>query len=137
MRYLSLLHFCYHISFVTQTRHFTVRFQNRLAYPPVFLTDFANWAKSARSTSPPLWKVLPTYPCLWPTGMYNKYFFYLCSPYQRVKKVVSNSPGLEDFVIGLVNLFSVYSIGKLIFLFRKFSLQKNCDQSWKWKIFSG
>ena len=36
----------------------TFRFEISLAYPPVFLTDFANWAKSARSTSPHLWKVL-------------------------------------------------------------------------------
>ena len=82
----------------------TFRFQNSLAYPPVFLTDFAYWAKSVRST---LWKVLLPNPCLWPTGMYNKAVFTYVLLYQHAKKVVSDSlvTRLVDFniVIGLVN----------------------------------
>ena len=82
----------------------TFRFQNSLAYPPVFLTDFAYWAKSARST---LWKVLLPNPCLWPTGMYIKTVFTYVLLYQRAKKVMSDSPvtRLVDFniVIRLVN----------------------------------
>ena len=82
----------------------TFRFQRSLAYPPVFFTDFAYWAKSARST---LWKVLLPNPCLWLTGMYNKTVFTYVLLYQRAKKVVSDSPvtWLVDFniVIGLVN----------------------------------
>ena len=91
----------------------TCRFQNSLAYPPVFLTDFANWAKSARSTSPPLWKVLSSYPCLWPTSI-----IYLCTPL----------PVCKESRVRLVNLFSIYPIGKWM-SFRKFALQKNCNQS--------
>ena len=34
----------------------------------------------------------------------------------------------ENLVIGLVNLFSIYPIGKWM-SFRKFALQKNCNQS--------
>ena len=76
----------------------TFRFQNSLAYPPVFLTDFAYWAKSARST---LWKVLLPNPCLWPTGMYIKTVFTYVLLCQRAKKVMSDSPvtRLVDFNI--------------------------------------
>ena len=80
----------------------TCRFQNSLAYPPVFLTDFADWAKSARSTSPPLWKVLSPYPCLWPTGMYNKYLLmYSFTSMQR--KLCPIARDYRISVIGLVN----------------------------------
>ena len=46
--------------------------------------------------------------------------------YQRAKKVVSNSPGLVDFAIGLVN--SVFNLpnGQVMF-FEEFELQKNCE----------
>ena len=45
---------------------------------------------------------------------------------QRAKKVVSNSPGLVDFAIGLVN--SVFNLpdGQVIF-FEDFKKQKNCE----------
>ena len=45
---------------------------------------------------------------------------------QRAKKVVSDSPGLVDFAIGLVN--SVFNLphGQLIF-FEEFEKQKNCE----------
>ena len=46
---------------------------------------------------------------------------------QRVKKVVSNSPGLVDFAIGLVILVLNLPGGLLLSCFlRKFKLQKNC-----------
>ena len=80
----------------------TFRFQNSLAYPPVFLTDFADWAKSARSTSPPLWKVLSPYPCLWPTGMYNKYLLmYSFTSMQRKSCAIARDQQIS--VIRLVN----------------------------------
>ena len=80
----------------------TFRFQNSLAYPPVFLTDFADWAKSARSTSPPLWKVLSPYPCLWPTGMYNKYLLmYSFTSMQRKSCPIARDQQIS--VIRLVN----------------------------------
>ena len=45
--------------------------------------------------------------------------------YQRAKKVVSDSPGLVDFAIGLVN--SVFNLpdGQVMF-FEEFDQQKNC-----------
>ena len=45
---------------------------------------------------------------------------------QRAKKVVSDSPGLVDFAIGLVN--SVFNLpdGQVIF-FEEFEKQKNCE----------
>ena len=45
---------------------------------------------------------------------------------QHAKKVVSNSPGLVDFAIGLVN--SVFNLpdGQVIF-FWEFEKQKNCE----------
>ena len=46
---------------------------------------------------------------------------------QRVKKVVSNSPGLVDFAIGLVILVLNLPGGLLLCCFlRKFKLQNNC-----------
>ena len=80
----------------------TFRFQNSLAYPPVFLTDFADWAKSARSTSPPLWKVLSPYPCLWPTGMYNKYLLMYCFTSMQ-RKLCPIARDQQISVIRLVN----------------------------------
>ena len=46
--------------------------------------------------------------------------------FQRAKKVVSGSPGLADFAIGLVN--SVFNLpdGPVIF-FEEFEKQKNCE----------
>ena len=45
---------------------------------------------------------------------------------QRAKKVVSDSPGLVDFAIGLVN--SVINLPDWqVMFFEEFQLQKNCD----------
>ena len=46
--------------------------------------------------------------------------------YQRAKKVVSDSPGLVDFAIGLVNSVFNLPAGQLIF-FEEFEKQKNCE----------
>ena len=44
---------------------------------------------------------------------------------QRAKKVVSDSPGLVDFAVGLVN--SVINSSDIqVEFFEKFKLQKNC-----------
>ena len=45
---------------------------------------------------------------------------------QRTKRVVSDSPGLVDFAIGLVNSVINLSDGQLKF-FEEFKLQKNCE----------
>ena len=45
---------------------------------------------------------------------------------QRAKKVVSDSPGLVDFAIGLVNFVLNLPNGKVKF-FEEFKLQKNCE----------
>ena len=45
---------------------------------------------------------------------------------QRAKKVVSDSPGLLDFVIGLVNSVLNLPDGQVKF-FEEFKLQKNCE----------
>ena len=45
---------------------------------------------------------------------------------QRAKKVVSNSPGLVDFAIGLVNSVINLPDGQVNF-FEEFNLQKNCE----------
>jgi len=49
-------------------------------------------------------------------------------PKQRAKKVLSNSPGIVDCAIGLVN--SVFNLpdGQVKF-FEEFILQKNCEIS--------
>ena len=47
-------------------------------------------------------------------------------PCQRAKKVVSNSPGLVDFAIGLVNFFLNLPDRQVKF-FDEFKLQKNCE----------
>ena len=46
--------------------------------------------------------------------------------YQRAKKVVSDSPGLVDFAIGLVN--SVFNLpDEQVMFFEEFDEQKNCE----------
>ena len=45
---------------------------------------------------------------------------------QRAKKVVSDSPGLVDFAIGLMNFVLNLPNGKVKF-FEEFKLQKNCE----------
>ena len=45
---------------------------------------------------------------------------------QRAKKVVSISPGLVDFAIGLVN-FELYLPDGQVKFFEKFKLKKNCE----------
>ena len=47
---------------------------------------------------------------------------------QRAKKVVSDSPGLVDFTIGLV-IFVLNLPDGQVFVFGKFKLQKDCNQS--------
>ena len=55
---------------------------------------------------------------------------------QRAKKVVSNSPGLVDFAIGLLNSALNLPEGQLKVV-EKFTLQKNCNQCCISKIFWG
>ena len=45
---------------------------------------------------------------------------------QRAKKAVSDSPGLVDFAIGLVNSVFNWPNGQVMF-FEEFKLQKNCE----------
>ena len=65
--------------------------------------------------------------------------FQTTTPYHRAKKVVSDSLGLVDFAVGLVN--SVINIPneqqQQVNFSRKFTLQKNCYQSCSSKIFFG
>ena len=51
---------------------------------------------------------------------------YIMVVFQRAKKAVSDSPGLVDFAIGLVNSVINLSIGHVKF-FEEFKLQKNCE----------
>ena len=53
---------------------------------------------------------------------------------QHTKKVVSNSLGLVDFAIGLVNSILNLPDGQVIFR-GKFKLQKNCNQSCSSNLF--
>ena len=46
---------------------------------------------------------------------------------QRAKKVVSDSPGLVDFVIGLVNISVINLPDGQVKCFEEFKLQKNCE----------
>ena len=55
---------------------------------------------------------------------------------QRAKKVVSNSPGLVDFAIGLVNSVINLPDGQVNF-FEEFNLQKNCEINLFIKTFCG
>ena len=51
------------------------------------------------------------------------------NPWQRAKKVVSNSPGLVYFAIWLVN--SVFNLpDRQVMFFEEFELQKICEISW-------
>ena len=50
---------------------------------------------------------------------------------QRAKKVMSDSPVLVDFAIGLLKAVLNVSDGQMNSIFRKFRLQKNCNQSSK------
>ena len=51
-----------------------------------------------------------------------------CQYDQRAKKVVSDSPGLVDFAVGLVNSVLNLPDGQVIF-WGEFKLQKKCNQS--------
>ena len=55
---------------------------------------------------------------------------YIMVVFQRAKKAVSDSPGLVDFAIGLVNSVINLSIGQVKF-FEEFKLQKNCNLLFK------
>ena len=55
---------------------------------------------------------------------------------QCAKKVVSDSPGLVDFAIGLVNSVINLADGQVTF-FEKFKLQKNCEINLLIKTFLG
>ena len=65
--------------------------------------------------------------------------FQTTTPYQHAKKVVSDSLGLVDFAVGLVN--SVINMPneqqQQVNFSRKFTLQKNCYQLCSSKIFFG
>ena len=54
----------------------------------------------------------------------------------RAKKVVSDSPGLVDFAIGLVNAVINLFDGQVTF-FEEFKLQKNCEVNLLIKTFLG
>ena len=56
--------------------------------------------------------------------------------FQCAKKVVSDSPGLVDFAIGLVNSFINLLDGQMKF-FEEFKLQKNCEINLLIKTFLG
>ena len=55
---------------------------------------------------------------------------------QGAKKVVSDSPGLVDFAIGLVNSVINFPDGQVKFL-EEFNLQKNCEINLLIKTFLG
>ena len=56
--------------------------------------------------------------------LHSNYFIIM----QRAKKVVSDSPGPVDFAIGLV-IFVLNLPDGQVFVFAKFKLQKDCNQS--------
>ena len=58
---------------------------------------------------------------------------------QRAKKVVSDSPGLVDFAIGLVNSVIIINLpdGQVKFFFEEFKLQNNCETNLLIKRFLG
>ena len=58
-------------------------------------------------------------------GVINSVLFFIM---QHAKKVVSDSPGLVDFAIGLVIFVLNLPNGQVPF-FGKFKLQKDCNQS--------
>ena len=51
-----------------------------------------------------------------------------CHIFQSAKKVMSDSPGLVDFAIGLVIFVLNLPDGQVLF-WGKFKLQKDCNQS--------
>ena len=53
-------------------------------------------------------------------------FTFILYGFQRAKKVVSDSPGLVDFDIGLVNFVRNLPNGQVT-IFEEFKLQKNCE----------
>ena len=56
---------------------------------------------------------------------------------QRAKKVVSDSPGLVDFAIGLVNSVINLPDGQVKFFFEEFKSQNNCEINLLIKTFLG
>ena len=56
---------------------------------------------------------------------------------QRAKKVVSDSPGLVDFAIGLVNISVINLPDGQVKCFEEFKLQKNCEINLLIQTFSG
>ena len=64
------------------------------------------------------------YSDLWKSDLYFRPVAYS----QCVKKVLSDSPGLVDFAIGLVT-FVLNLPEKQVLFFGKFKLQKDCNQS--------
>ena len=52
-----------------------------------------------------------------------------CKPVQHAKKVMSDSPGLVDFAIGLVIFVLDLPDGQVLFFWGNFKLQKDCNQS--------
>ena len=56
---------------------------------------------------------------------------------QCAKKVVSDSPGLVDFAIGLVNSVSFNLPDRQVKFFKEFKLQKNCEINLLIKTFLG
>ena len=55
---------------------------------------------------------------------------------QRAKKVVSDSPGLVNFAMGLVNSVINWPDGQ-VNIFEEFKLQKNCEINLLIKTFCG
>ena len=60
------------------------------------------------------------------TAVYNPVFSPPINQPERAKKVVSDSPGLVDFGIRLVNFVINLPNGQVKF-FEEFKLQKNCE----------
>ena len=75
---------------------------------------------------------------MWTTDITMKKALFLLSilPVQRAKKVVSDSPGLVDFAIGLVNSVINLPDGQMK-VFEKLKLQKNCEINVLMKTFLG
>ena len=70
------------------------------------------------------------------TAVYNPVFTPPINQPERAKKVVSNSPGLVDFAIGLVKFVINLPDGQVKF-FEEFKLQKNCEINLLIKTFLG
>ena len=56
---------------------------------------------------------------------------------QRAKKVVSDSPGLVNFAMGLVNSVINWPDNGQVNIFEEFKLQKNCEINLLIKTFCG